>query len=91
MFCKLEVTNVDQGTEYYALSYMWGSPWGAENDKYQGDGEVQETSIIYNGHPLSVRPNLKAEMLRIRDKLDWVERRLWVTQSVSSRKFRRTV
>jgi hypothetical protein len=51
---------------------------GAEHDKYQVNGEVQETSITCNGHPLSVRPNLRAATLRIRDKLDWLERRFWV-------------
>jgi hypothetical protein len=78
IICNLEVINLDQGTRYHALSYTWGSPYGAEYDPHQVNGEVQETNIICNGCQLSVRPNLKTALSRIRDKPDWVERRIWV-------------
>ncbi len=80
VFCKLEIANLDRGTKYHALSYTWGSPWGAEqeHEKHQLSVDLQESRITCNGHPLPVRHNLKTAMIRIRDNPDWFERRIWV-------------
>lgn len=65
IFCNLKLINLDEQTEYMALSYTWG------------DGSL--TAAIYcNNHSISVTQNLFAALHQFRDTKDSVS--FWVDQ-----------
>ncbi|TPX09420.1 uncharacterized protein E0L32_009308 [Thyridium curvatum] len=77
--CKLEVASLNRRVKYHALSYTWGSPYGADQPPEKYTGQEEEVAILCNEQPFSIRPNLRDALLRIRESPDdWRERRIWV-------------
>ncbi|KAI3321444.1 hypothetical protein HD806DRAFT_153224 [Xylariaceae sp. AK1471] len=73
--CHIKEVDLKKRPKFDALSYTWGPPTQARNDRYET--ETRTESIVCNGRELSVTQNLFQCLLQL-DADKYYDRDLWV-------------